>query len=137
MGLVGFAGTATLYHAPAPAGPAFAGLNRAVQLLHPRDVTNLAAGLTLALDQLAKVRADRRNIVVITDGAANVDVACLPGAISRAQASRVRIFTIGIGNAADSDYDRDLLVNMARWTGGRFSSAHSFQALCQALRRAG
>lgn len=44
--------------------------------------------------------------------------------------------TISVGNNRDSDYNRQLLVQMARSTGGRFSSAHSFDMLVNALRKA-
>ncbi len=39
------------------------------------------------------------------------------------------------GNNTDADDDRAFLVRMAHETGGQFSSAHSFGALCQSLRR--
>jgi hypothetical protein len=47
----------------------------------------------------------------------------------------MRIYTIGVGNNGDSEYDRDLLIQIAQSTGGRFFSAHSFETLCNALRR--
>lgn len=135
VAVVGFSDTATLYHGLAPVGRAFQGLSRAVGRLHPRSMTNLSAGLTVALSQLAKANVLHGNVVVITDGAANVDTARLPGLIGRARASRVRIFTIGVGNNSDSDYDRSLLVRVAQTTGGRFSSTHDFGELCRALHR--
>ena len=134
--VVGFTDTATLYHPLAPVGSAMRGLSAAVDSLHPQGMTNLAAGLEIGLDQLASASVRRGNLVVITDGAANQGRPRLPGLIRRAAGSRVRIFTIGVGNNADTDYDRALLVKMAHDTGGRFASAHSLGALCQALRRA-
>ena len=103
------------------------------------DVALAASGtvtLELALAQLSKAGVSRGNLVVITDGGANKGNSSLSGLLNRAKRSRVRIFTIGVGNNGNGDYDRDLLVKMARSTGGRFASAHSFGALCQALRRA-
>lgn len=137
VGLVGFSRTATLYHPLVPVGRSFDSLCRALRSLHPQSSTNLSAGLALALGQLARTGVTRGNLVVITDGAANVNPSRLPGMINRARSSGVRIFTIGVGNNGDGDYDRDLLWKMARSTGGSFASAHSFEALCNALRRTG
>lgn len=136
VAVVGFSETARLYHSLAPAGPALRSLTRALQSLHPQSTTNLSAGLALALGELTRANTPRGNLVVITDGAANVETSRLPQLAKRARSSRVRIFTIGVGNNGDSDYDRDLLTHLARSTGGRFMSAHSFDALCNALRRA-
>jgi Mg-chelatase subunit ChlD len=136
VAVVGFSDTATLYHPLAPVGPARSGLYRALRSLRPQSFTNLSAGLSLALGQLKKINTTRGNIVVITDGAANVETSRLPQLTRRARNSRVRIFTIGVGNNGDTDYDKDLLIRMARSTGGRFVSAHTYKALCNALRRA-
>jgi Mg-chelatase subunit ChlD len=136
VAVVGFSDTARLCHPLAPVGPAFNGLVRALRSLHPRSTTNLSAGLDLALRQLDKVNTCRGHVVLITDGAANEQTDRLPNLSRRARGSHVRIFTIGVGNCGDSDYDRRLLTQLARSTGGRFSSAHSFQALCSALRKA-
>ena len=136
VSIVGFSDTATLYHPPAPVGRAMPSLSRAVRLLHPQRSTNLSAGLELALDQLRRIGTTHGNLVIITDGAANVSTNRLPDLIHKAKASGVRIFTIGVGNNRDSDYNRNLLFDMARFTKGRFASAHTYQALCNALRRA-
>lgn len=135
VAVVGFSERATLYHPLASVGPAFHGLVRALRSLHPQSSTNLSAGLALALSELTKTNTARGNLVVITDGAANVETPRLPQLMKQAKSSRIRIFTIGVGNNGDSEYDRDLLTNLARSTGGRFMSAHSFDALCNALRR--
>jgi len=134
-GVVGFSRFSRLVHPLVPVGPGLGHLLGAVQSLRPDGVTNLSAGLGMALGELQRARTRHRNLVVITDGAANEDVEQLPGLLRRAQSARVRIFTIGVGNRKDGDYDRDLLLRLAKATGGRFSSAHSFGALCQALRR--
>jgi Ca-activated chloride channel family protein len=136
VGLVGFSDMATLHHLPTPIGTSFQRFCNAVQSLRPRSTTNLSAGLSLALGQLAKVKAAHSNIVVITDGAANADTSLLPQLIRQAKADGARIFTIGVGNNGDSDYNRKLLIQMARSTGGRFSSAHSFEMLVNALLKA-
>ncbi len=136
VGVVGFSDRATLYHPLSPVGRAMPSLCRALQSLHPQSTTNLSAGLTLALAQLRKAYTTRGNIVVITDGAANEQNDRLPRLVRQAKSSGVRIFTIGVGNNADTDYDRKLLTHLARSTRGRFMSAHSFKALCNALRKA-
>jgi len=135
VAVVGFSETARLYQGLVPVGRGFRSLSGAVGALHPQSNTNLSAGLALALDHLSRSGVGRGNIVVITDGAANAARGRLPGLVRRAKASRVRIYTIGVGNNADTDYDRGLLVWMARTTGGRFASAHSFGQLCRALRQ--
>lgn len=135
VAVVGFSETARLYQGFVPVGRGFRGLSSAVGALHPQSNTNLSAGLALALDHLCRSGVRRGNVVVITDGAANVARDRLPDLVRRAKASRIRIYTIGVGNNADTDYDRDLLVWMARTTGGRFASAHSFGQLCRALRQ--
>lgn len=136
VAVVGFSDTARLCHRLAPVGAANGRLSCAVRSLQPRGLTNLSAGLALALDQLSTAGVSRGNLVVITDGGANKGTSSLSGLLDRAKRSRVRIFTIGVGNNGNGDYDRDLLVKMARSTGGRFASAHSFGTLCQALARA-
>lgn len=134
--VIGFSDTATLYHPLAAVGRSQPGLQRALQSLHPQSSTDLSAGLACALGQLRKSGTTRGNIVLITDGAANVETGRLPALVKEAQSRRIRIFTIGVGNNGDCDYDKKLLVQMARSTRGRFSSAHSYTALCNALRKA-
>ena len=136
VAVVGFSDTSTLWHPLAPAGPAIRSLLQSLRSLLPLDFTNLSAGLASALGQLRQSGTTRGNIVLITDGAANVEKDRLPSLVQEARARRVRIFTIGVGNDGDSEYDMNLLVHMAGSTGGRFTSAHSFEALCNALRRA-
>ena len=118
VAVVGFSSTATLYHRLAPVGAAMGSLCRAVRSLHPQGRTNLSAGLSRALNELARIRAIHRSLVVITDGAATDDTHLLSGLIRRARGSRVRIVTIGVGNRADADYDPALLGRMAHATGG-------------------
>jgi len=136
VSLVGFSNCATLYQAPVPVGRCFRQLNAAIGRLRPRHQTNLTASIELALGQLAQLNTARGNLVVITDGGANEDTSRLPRVIHRAAAMGVRVFTIGVGNSGDADYNRPLLVTIARHIGGRFSSAHGFRALCSALREA-
>jgi len=136
VGLVGFSDNATLYHPPAIVGKTARRLHCALDRLHPQNMTNLSAGIELALQQLRNISTRYRNMVVITDGAANVQHSRLPSLIQQAKSLGVRVFTIGVGNNGDYDYDRDLLQTMANATGGRFNSAHSFATLQRALRKA-
>jgi len=137
VAVVGFSNSATLYPPLSPVGRSFAGLNRALANLHPQAATNLSAGLDLALAQLPRRNTSRPHLVIVTDGAANVDTGRLPHLIQQARSAGVRIYTIGVGNNGDCDYDPELLKRMAFMTGGRFSSAHSFESLCHALQQAG
>jgi Ca-activated chloride channel family protein len=135
-GVVGFSDTARLCHPLRPVGRALRDLNRSLLSLSPKGLTNMAAGLEVALSEIANTRTRQGNIVLITDGASNSNTTRLSGLARKARSRRVRIFTIGVGNNRDGDYDRDLLIGMARSTGGRFASAHSYQMLCNALRKA-
>ncbi len=135
-GLVGFSEQAHLYHAPMPVGQSLKSLQAALRSLRPQGRTNISAGLELALQQLRKIGAMRGNIVLISDGAANLRAEHLGGLIQKAHTRRVRIFTIGVGNLSDCDYDKPLLVRMANNTGGRFMCADDFSSLCSALRMA-
>jgi Mg-chelatase subunit ChlD len=134
--VIGFSDTATLYHPLAAVGGSQPGLQRALQSLRPQASTNLSAGLASALGQLRRSGTTRGNIVLITDGAANMETERLPALVKEAQSRRVRIFAIGVGNDGDADYDKNLLFRMARSTGGRFASAHSYAALGSALQKA-
>ena len=135
VAVIGFTDGATVYHRLAPVGPAFHSLTYALRQLHPQGYTNLSAGLTSALRLVADAGTPGGTLVIVTDGAANLEKDLLPGLVERAKTSRVRIHTIGVGNNGDGDYDRALLLHIARSTGGRFSSADSFGALCNALSR--
>jgi len=135
-GVVGFSDTARICHPLAPVGPTLHAQIEAVRSLHPQATTNLSAGIALALGQLRRSGVRRGNLVVITDGAANGNPQRLPGLTAQARKAGVRIFTIGVGNNADGDYNRPLLQRLAQATRGRFASAHSFSALCRALKPA-
>ena len=136
VGVVGFSGDAVLYHPARPVGRYFGALNRSLDCLRPKGLTNLSAGMELALNQLARTDTHRGNLVIITDGAANEQKSRLPGLLQRARSQGARIFSIGVGNVGDTSYDKELLIKMANSTGGKFSSAHSYETLCRALRKA-
>jgi Mg-chelatase subunit ChlD len=136
VGVVGFSDDAVLYHPACPVGRFFGGLNRSLDCLKPKGLTNLCAGVELALKQLARTNTHRGNLVIITDGAANEQNFRLPGLLQQARSQGARIFSIGVGNVGDTSYDKKLLIKMANSTGGRFSSAHSYETLCRALRKA-
>jgi Ca-activated chloride channel family protein len=135
VGIVGFSQTARRYSLPSPVGKRFRHLVQALSHLRPRGATNLSIALTTALDEFDHSNALHGSIVIITDGAVNRNTHNLPQLIARAASMRMRIYTIGVGNNGDSEYDRDLLIQIAQSTGGRFFSAHSFETLCNALRR--
>ena len=136
VGVVGFSDDAVLYHPARPVGRFFGGLNRSLDCLKPKGLTNLSAGVELALNQLARTNTHRGNLVIITDGTANEQNFRLPGLLQQARSQGARIFSIGVGNVGDTSYDKKLLIKMANSTGGRFSSAHSYETLCRALRKA-
>ena len=135
VGIVGFSQTVRRYSLPSPVGKRFPHLVDALSHLRPRGATNLSAALTTALDELASVNARYGKIVIVTDGAVNRSMHDLPHLLVRAASMQVRIFTIGVGNNGDSEYDRNLLIHIAQSTGGSFFSAHSFENLCKVMRK--
>ena len=133
VAVIGFSDAATLYHGLSPVGQAFDALVQAVKRLHPQNRTNLTAGLDAAIGQISRSTAHRGTIAVITDGAANVQTEQLPDLIALARSRRIRVYAIGVGNDGDGDFNRDMLFNMARSTGGWYYSAESFSQLCTVL----
>lgn len=102
--------------------------------------TNIAGALEMGLDRIAQFPLHpqvRRlpNILLVTDGAGNVDVHKHEILLNRARAEGVRVYTIAICNRRDNpqSYDRDFLFRLARETRGRFTTAQSVDQLKQAL----
>lgn len=138
--VVGFARTAqmlaqwtTLAHLPR--------VLAAIRSLRTTDpATNIAGALEMGLDCIGQFHTHpmtRRQpkVLLVTDGAGNVDVHKHEALLERARAEGVRIFTVAICNLRDDpkSYDRDFLFRLARDTGGRFTSAQSLDQLKQAL----
>lgn len=115
--------------------------------------TSVGLGLAVAVLHLQRSTADQRVIILLTDGENNA------GEISPLSAARIvadmgiRTYTIGIGSPGEvpmesvavedgriyggyyqSNYNEELLQEIARTTGGRFFSASSAGALDQVLR---
>ena len=104
--------------------------------------TNIAAALKLALDRIAAAGVPisvgpRPKVLLVTDGAGNVDTHLHAPLIRRASSQGVRLHPVAICNRRDdpASYDRDLLMQMAGETHGHFRTAHSLDQLKQALGR--
>jgi Mg-chelatase subunit ChlD len=117
---------------------------RSIRLLEVTEAyTNIAGALTLSLDRIRAVGSpvslgSRPKVLLVTDGAGNVDTNRHESLIKRARHQGVQLHTVAICNRRDdpTTYDRDLLARMARKTRGRFHTAHSLDQLKQALCRA-
>ncbi len=85
--------------------------------MQARGTTDLAAGLQLALTQLASVHdvARARRIVLLSDGVPN-DATAIPTLAESARVQGSAITALGFG----LEYDETLLAELARRTGGRF-----------------
>ncbi len=97
------------------------------------SLTNMTAAINLALDMLKWRPNAVREIFLITDGKANVDVAGLPSAVREAQKANVRIHACGMGYG----FDGEQLRAIAGPTGGRVVIARDLRAISSNLREIG
>ena len=88
--------------------------------------TAVYGAVKTAADDVANVRADRRVIVVLTDGASLNDTASLADAIAAAKAAHATVYAVSIGGSPQSV---DELRRLASSTGGVVVSAADTSAL--------
>lgn len=116
----------------------------AISVLRTTDpATNVAGALEMGLDRIREFPTHpltwrQPKVLLVTDGAGNVRRDDQEEMLQRAQAERVKVFTIAICNQRDDPktYDRDYLFRVARDTGGRFTNAQSLDQLKEALANA-
>ena len=89
--------------------------------------TAIGDGLTRSLDMLQKSHTKNKVIILITDGYQNSGTTKIKDAVKRAKKLHVKIYTIGLGK--ESDYDKKLLEQIAKDTGGTAFEASSEEAL--------
>jgi len=89
--------------------------------------TAIGDGLARSLDMLEKSHTKNKVIILITDGYQNSGTTKIKDAVERAKKLHVKIYTIGLGK--ESDYDKKLLEQIAKDTGGTAFEASSEEAL--------
>ncbi len=89
--------------------------------------TAIGDGLHEALGMLASSGADKKVIVLLSDGYQNSGSHSIKEEVQRALQKGVRIYTIGLGK--DGDYDAKLLEKIATQSGGKFFKAPHMESL--------
>ncbi|HEX5559990.1 MAG TPA: VWA domain-containing protein, partial [Gaiellales bacterium] len=95
----------------------------------PHPGTAIYGGVKEAADALGATHADRKAIVLLTDGSSEHDTAGIDDAISSAKAAHAAIYAVGIEGSANG---QAALQTLARDTGGQFLQATNRQALIDA-----
>ncbi len=107
------------------------------------EQTAIGDALALAVEDTAKVPADKKVIILLSDGYNNAGVIPVKQAIELAQKQKITVYTIGIASdqSATSDFwgmlpiqtgpnlDEKMLTAIAQETGGRYFRAKSTQDL--------
>ena len=95
------------------------------EMLHPEGMTNLTAGLREGLEMMGGKFAEKKRMILLSDGQANVEVDRLNQYLSLCRERGVIVDTISFGTSADKVRLRDI----AQKTGGIFSDADSVEEL--------
>lgn len=100
-----------------------------IDTMEARGTTDLANGMSTAMNQVSLAPADAvRRIVVLSDGVPN-DATSIPGLADSLRANGIAVTTLGFG----LEYDETLLGQIAQTTGGRFHRIGADQKLAQAF----
>jgi len=124
IGLVTFSGSVRVLHGLTPAAGA---LNQA--LTHPPEVaygTHIFDAIDASLSLLRRAKLSTGAIVLLSDGTDVGSNATISGAVRRASAQHVRVFTVGLRSGS---FDPTTLESVAKGTGGTYAEATSPQAL--------
>lgn len=114
----------------APLGTGVATVASFVDGLVPDGSTNLGAGLELGIDQVVGAPGDKA-VVLLSDGATNVGMSredILRTVVPKATTAGVKVYTVGFGSSA-SEFDEDLLRQIATRTGGDYGAAQAIGGL--------
>lgn len=123
IGIVSFADTA---HLEMNLSPEVAQAQEVVSGLDAYGNTNIGAALELANTQLQELNAQKKIMVLLSDGQTNRGLSregILAGPVAQAQAQGIVIYTIGFGDPGD--LDEEFLKNIAVASGGSYSYAAS------------
>ncbi|WDI37954.1 VWA domain-containing protein [Entomospira culicis] len=118
-----------------------------VWLMEHGDGTNIGMALSLAALQLQRSKAEHKTIILITDGANNVEDINTDDAIALLQSLNIQAFTVGVGSqerlpisvwdkkneqllqgVVSDAYDEELMRAIAVQTGGYFFKSESASA---------
>lgn len=95
------------------------------EMLHPEGMTNLTAGLREGLQMISGKFAEKKRMILLSDGQANAEVDRIDHYLSLCREGGVIVDTISFGVFADKVRLRDI----AQKTGGIFSDADSAEEL--------
>jgi len=95
------------------------------EMLHPEGMTNITAGLREGLQMMSGKFAEKKRMILLSDGQANVEVDRIDHYLSLCREGGVVVDTISFGESADKVRLRDI----AQKTGGIFSDADSVEEL--------
>jgi tight adherence protein B len=115
-----------------PADSATAASGLANLATDPTPGTAIYGGVKEAADALAATHADRKTIVLLTDGSSENDSATIDQAISAAKGADAVIYAVGIEGSANG---QAALQTLAHDTNGQFLQATNRQALIGAYSR--
>jgi Mg-chelatase subunit ChlD len=121
-GLVGFGDTSSIYqHLTFQFGLILS----QGEMLSPNGMTNVTAGLREGLQMMSGKFAERKRMILLSDGQANIEVDRIDHQLSLCREGGVIVDTISFGESADKVRLRDI----AQKTGGIFSDADSAEEL--------
>lgn len=102
--------------------------------IHTGGCTNLLGGASLACDMLLRRPAHfSRRVIILTDGYHNTGSMTINQLILKAQANKIILDTIGIGN--EGAYNKTLLVTLSSKTYGEFIPVKSLPKLLSTFRK--
>ena len=91
--------------------------------------TAIGDGLGLGVKRLANLKNETRAIVLLTDGVNNSGKLNPIEAAKLAQTLGIKVHTIGVGSAAQADFDEATLKKIAKATNGAYFNAQDLGAL--------
>jgi len=94
------------------------------------ESTAIGDAIIQAIDTLSYGDAEKKAIILLTDGFHNAGKISPKKAVAKALGQKIRVYTIGVGKAGD--YDVALLKTIAKESGGRHYHAESADALKKA-----
>ena len=100
--------------------------------------TALYDGLAVALEHLKAGTANRKALIVISDGGDNASRLSFPELLKRAEASNAQIYTLGVYDEMYSGEDLGVLKRLAKVTGGKPyfpESPTQITGICQQIAR--
>ena len=104
----------------------------------PGGKTGIYDAIALGLDHLGHAHFDKKALVVISDGGDNASRRSWPDVRAMAQASDAIIYTVGLVDDEDPDWNPRVLKRLAQETGGEAFLPHELRAvtgICERIAR--